>query len=301
LQGYGYGCAGASGDAVSTRGRWLVNGALLIVIGVLAAVAVWRPGTAPPPESYRLTGLAADEVDSIRIEHTGKPTVELVRQDRGWRLTAPFPARAAGHRIDNVLRLTSATSDTRFDAADHDLADFGLAPPATTVRLNNESFGFGANHPLESKRYVLHDGQVYLIASALLWSAEAGDFADPRLLEPGSKLTALRFADFSLRLQDGRWKREPEDPGLSADAITRFADDWRLAQALTVTPSQGGESQGAVEIDIIDPGGKPATVVFDILSRDNGLTLYRPDEQLEYHLAPGSSERLLSLAAPQPQ
>ncbi|WP_411293350.1 hypothetical protein, partial [Thiohalomonas denitrificans] len=80
--------------------RTLVNLGLLILVGILAALAAWEPGKQAPPDSERLTPLNPADIHQVRIERAGRATVAAQRGEDGeWRLTEPRGLPANGYRF----------------------------------------------------------------------------------------------------------------------------------------------------------------------------------------------------------
>jgi len=279
------------------KNRWLLNIVLAALFGALVLVAVYKPGSkneaVPPP----LTTLSVEGVTQLRLRRPKQPEVILEKQDGDWRLTAPRRARANGFRVSDLTRLATAPVKTRFAAKPEELGKYGLDRPVATVTLNDAEIRFGALHPLANEVYVLHAGQVQLVAASTLHGATAPveDLFSPNLLEDKVKITALRLPGFSLKQNDqGAWVRTPELKELESDRINRFVDEWRYARALSVAPARAAPARERVSITVAD-ADKTRTLVFGIVARKPELVLVRADERLEYHFPEDAAGRLLEL------
>lgn len=278
--------------------RWLLNLALLAVVVALGLFLWYRPAGESEPEAPPLTPLAPDAVQRIEIERPEQPPVRLVRAEGAWRLTAPVAARVDTFAVDSLLTLTEAPADRPVKTGGGDLAPFGLDRPAVTVRLDDAEVRFGTAHPIENERYILYESGVYLVPARFYDYASVSytDFIDTRLLAPGRELVALELPGFTLTLEDGTWRREPEIEALSSDRINAFVNDWRHARALNVQKYAGDPVQERLTLTVAAPDGEPSALTIGILARSPELVLYRPDEGLQYHFPEAMGERLLSIS-----
>ena len=279
------------------KNRWLLNLALVLLVGALGLVATFRPGANKGPEPQTLTTLAADSVQRIRLQRPRQPDVVLEKTGDRWRLQAPRAARANTFRINELTQLASAPVTTRFLAPPDGLGKYGLDKPLATVFLNDAEIRFGAMHPLNNELYVLHAGQVQLVPASALRAASTPleDLLSPALLDDKAKLLALRLPGFSLKQNDqGAWIRNPELKELASDRVNRFVDEWRYARALAIAAYTGKPARERIAI-VVDDDGRPRTLEFGVLARKPELVLVRLDEQLEYHFPDDAVTRLLDL------
>ena len=136
---------------------------LAATLAVLLVADFWPSGRTPYPP---LTSLAEEVIDHVRIERDDRLQIALQRQDGGWQLSHPEPAKASTERVQQLLAVLRAPVFYDFPA-DDDLDRFGLAEPSLLLRLSSPSgewhIGFGDREPNQSGRYVLVDGQVRVI------------------------------------------------------------------------------------------------------------------------------------------
>lgn len=285
-----------AGRLSGLRRRWLLNAVLLGVIGALAWLALQRAGQEQETPGPPLTVLAADAISQIRIERPEHETIALEKSGGEWTLTAPVRARANPFNIDSLLRLAAAPAETRFAAAGHDLAKFGLAQPQARVRLASDEILFGSLHPLHSQIYVLLKNEIALIPGHYLASAlyPYTNFIDSRLFEADRRISAIKLADFSLVRQNGVWQKQPPDKKLTSDRINDFAAEWQNARALTVEKYVGKEILDRIEITSAR-ADKSDRLILGILAYKPDFVLLRPDENLEYHFTEDTGKRLLNL------
>lgn len=279
------------------KNRWLLNIALALLVGILALLAIYQPGTKRAPEGVPLTSLAPQDVQQIRLLRPKQAPMVFEKTGESWRLTAPRAARANDVRINELVQLAGTRVPTRFPAAPAELGKYGLDNPLATLFLNDREIRFGGMHPLESQLYVWHDGQVLLVPAATLRavSAPLNDFLNPGVLEDKTKPMAFRFPGFSLKQNEqGAWVRTPELKELASDAINRFVDEWRYARALSVAPYSGKPVKERITLTLAD-GDKTRTLELAVLAREPEFVVYRQDEGLEYHFAADIGARLMQI------
>ncbi len=66
-------------------------------------------------------------------------------------------------RIEQLLRICTTPSLRRFPAPPGRLTEFGLAPAALQLRLNDRELMFGATDPIHGWRYIRMGDQIHLI------------------------------------------------------------------------------------------------------------------------------------------
>ena len=272
------------------KSRILLNLALAALVAVLA-VLVWLKPRPAVPQEFRLSALASASIDRIIIEKPGQPAIMLQRNPAGWRLTAPFPARAEGTAVERLLEILAAASRQRFPATD--LGRFQLDPPLLRLTLNEQTFRFGTQNTLTGEVYVATNGGVHLVAPSHLAHALKipADFAAHAFLAEEEKLAGFESAKLKLsRNGEGKWSASPARPDWSQDDINRWADEWRNASSLVTQPYDGTPAQESFTLHLAN--GK--LIPCKILRREPELVLLREDEKLQYHFPAGIGKRLLS-------
>jgi hypothetical protein len=279
------------------KNRWLLNIGLILLIGVLALLVLYKPGTRNAAEGTALTALTADDIRRIRLLRPKQPEIVLEKSGEDWRLTAPRKTRANGFRVNELLRLTGTPVSTRFPATPAELGKYGLDRPLATLFLNDAEIRFGGMHPLDNRLYVLYDGQVQLIPTSVLRavSAPLNDFLSTSLLEDKARPLAFKFPAFGLKQNEqGAWVRTPELKNLGSDQVNRFVDEWLHARALSAAPYAGKPVKERVAITLAD-GDKQRTIEFGVLAYKPEFILYRRDEHLEYSFPEETGARLMQL------
>lgn len=272
------------------KSRILLNLALAALVIVLALLVWLKPKPVVQTE-FKLSTLASASVNRIAIENPGQPEIVLQRNLAGWRLTAPFQARAEGATVGRLLEILAATSLQRLPATDP--GRFQLDQPLLRLTLNDQEFSFGMQNTLTGEVYVATNGGVHLVAPSYLAHAMkmSADFAARAFLAEEEKLTGLEFSDLKLSQNgDGKWSVSPARPNWSQDDINRWTDEWRHASSLVTQPYDGTPPQESFTLRL-DTG---KLIPCKILRREPELVILREDEKLQYHFPVGVGKRLLS-------
>ncbi|MCR4300890.1 MAG: DUF4340 domain-containing protein [Sulfuricaulis sp.] len=285
--------AGPSG----LRRRWLLNGGLLALIGVLAWLAAHRAGQEKDIAGPPLTPLAAETVSQVRIERPGQPAIVLEKTGKDWALAKPLPARANRFNVESLLRIVAAPGDTRLTANAGELVKFGLDKPQSRLWLDNQEIAFGSLHPLNNRIYVLYNNEVVLIPGHHLGPVlyPYTNFIDSRLFEENRKLTSIRLPDFTLSLENGAWQKNPPDSKLTSDQMNDFSAEWQNARALGVEKYSGKTVLDRI-VFTSARDDKNQKLALGILAYKPSFVLHRPDENLEYHFTEETGKRLLKLS-----
>ena len=166
-------------------GRWLINGALailLVALGLLIRAELQRAHIVPT-----LTDLAAADLYRVEIDRTGEPTITLIQTAIGWRLEAPFQVDADNGRVTQLLGLLEAPVERSFPAQSVDLRELGLSPARLRLRLDGRELQFGGTDPVGQRRYVASEELVQLIQDRFhhLLIAPPIHYVSPQLVPRG--------------------------------------------------------------------------------------------------------------------
>jgi len=275
------------------RHRWILNLALVALVGTLM-ILIWRqPGRPPAPEPMSAT--IARDIQRILIRQPRLPNIEFVRDPDRWKMVKPVRARVNVRVLDQLLRLPSAPV-LAVPAAGSSLAGYGLDPPRARVTMNGLKIDIGSLHPIKGQIYVRSAGRVVLVPathaapSAYPWNR----YVDHRLLAPAEILHALQLPGFRLRRLNGDWQRQPVDRSLSSDRINGFVKEWQHATALAVDRLSRKPAGGRIVLELTG-GSRPRRLVLEIVSRHPEFVLRRRDEGLEYHFPEDIGKRLTTL------
>lgn len=283
------------------RSRAILNWVLLGGAVILAAVVYFLPAQKDrPPPPPLITGMTPEKIEHIHIKRTGKPDIDLVRDHRQWRLTAPLHAAANGFRADALASVVEADSERRFSAVGEDLSKFGLDPPRARLQLDHVTVSFGDRDPIGGRRYVQVGDVIHLIPDYYYQNitAETPDFVSLSPLPEGAEPLSFTLRGLSLRRDDsGHWTQVTGARHAAAQAVDDFVHRWRQAQALEVTRYTPSDSHDTVTVGL--GRGRPA-LVFDIIAKQPELVLGRRDIGVAYHLPASQVQKLLTLS-PAPQ
>jgi hypothetical protein len=274
------------------RWSWL-NLALIIAVCALALFAYYKPAKTEP--EHKLSALKAADATSIKIEIAGNPPFALARTIAGWTLTAPLAARADGVQVQRLLEILDATAKDRFPATG--LARYDLNEPPVRVTINQQTFGFGAINQMSREQYVLTQDGIYPVSLRYGTLVPKGfyDVVSRQIFAPDEAPTAFRFSDFAVEQRDGKWQLTPA-ADLSADDVTRWVDQWRLASALGVLPASSRKPLSAIKVRL-----KNGTeIALNILQREPELIVARSDQPFEFQLPGEAAKRLLAPPAAEP-
>ena len=259
---------------------------LLVLIGLLAAaivllLRVGRQSETPAPsagDAALLRAFTEATVRAIDLDCDGA-RVSLARADGpAWRIVSPFAADADPRRVREVL---SALQDARakkvVSEKGSNLAGFGLAPAACTVRLDLGSAGpsltlrVGRTSPVSTERYAAApDGRVVLTEGSLFSTVSRGAeaFREKRLI-PAAAEEMTRIV---LSRPDGRM------------ALAKIGDQWQVESPRRDTASSyacESLARAIAALEIEDAGGVPPP------------TEARPERRIEIRVAARGIERPL--------
>lgn len=287
---------------MSLQSRNRLNLALLAAVGILAALAWFRPGTQPALPGQPLSSVSAAGAHEIRINPADQPSLVFQKDGAEWRMTEPFALPADDYQLQTLLETLDGARAEPVTGAGTELAAYGLDKPLLRLRVDGRDYLFGGEQPVSRARYLLAEGKLW-VADDELFSRAAHDaywWLDKRLLPAGARVVALQLPRATLsRGKDGRWRLAPADDRISADAIQGLVDRWQETRAMSVEPLDKLPAEGEVAVAL---AGVAEPLRFVILKDPDYLVLARPDLKLEYQLDPALRSSLLDLtrSAPAP-
>jgi hypothetical protein len=238
---------------VSLRGLLVLIGLLAAAIVVLVRVGT-HPGTAAqaPADAALVRAFTESEVHAIELDCGGAPVALARTSAAGWRLAKPFEAEADPRKVHEVI---SALQDARAhkvvaEKAD-DVASFGLAPAACTVKVDLGSaepamtLRLGRTSPVGTERYAAAaDGKVVLTDGALFGTVSRGAdaFRERRLIPvAGDEMTRIVLSRPDGRLALSKigeaWQVEsPRRDAASLNACTNLARAIAALEAADAGP-----------------------------------------------------------------
>ena len=274
---------------------WL---SLALLSAVVAALGLWvylKPA-ANDANTHALSALQVKDVKRLRIERLAatpaspQSTIELERNDSGWRLAAPLAARADTTQVERVLGILEARSAARYAAAD--LARYGLDQPQARLTIDGQVFTYGAINEMTREQYVHASDTVYAVpvARTSTLPRDADALLARTLFSPGEIPVRFELPGVAATLDNGVWKVSPDPHEASADERNAWVDSWRNAMAMRAIRHDGAAVRGEVRVTLKD--GR--TLELGIVRREPELVLVRVDEGVQFHLFAAHAKRLLS-------
>jgi hypothetical protein len=275
---------------------WVSLAALFVTVVVLGAWVYYKPAPGSA-DSHALSALKSKDVKRVRLERvdttqpsTSAAAIVLERHNDDWRMTAPIAARAETFQIERLLSILEARASARYPA--NDLARYGLDKPFATVRIEDQTFDYGAINRTTREQYVRTGNAVYLVALAYSTSLprNADALLARQVLAASEVPVRFELADFSVSLHDGTWTVTPASNEMSADERNAWVDAWRHASAIRAAHNPNRAARADIRVELKD--GR--TIAIDILRREPELVLLRRDEGIEYHFFGDSGRPLIS-------
>jgi len=276
--------------------RLILNFILLLVIVTLVLIAYFQPGVEKPVASVPLLIIAPADINRIGIMPAAKQGIIFEKEGADWRIIDPINARANKFRIESMLQLARTSIHKQYNVTQSDLEKFKLAEPLGVIQLNGIKIAFGDSESINSRRYVMIDGKVYLITDNYFHylHIDLASYIDTLLLPPQSRIVAIELPDLTIKAADAdRWSVSPEHPELPADAVQILLDEWRDVQALRVSRYQGDKAQGKIRITL---DNQSTPLDFQILAREPEFILGHEDTGMRYHFSDGQARRLMQLS-----
>jgi hypothetical protein len=283
--------------------RTLLNLVLLIIALGLALLAWFKPGVQPVDAPRPITtAIAPEQTASITVERLNRDPLSFSKRNGRWFLLADNrELPAADFQVHALLRLLEATATRDYPAGSLDLASLGLQPPQARVAMDEVDFRFGTTDALNNQRYVQVGDTVYLINDQYqhLINADWPNFISRQLLEGRGAITRLELPDMTLAYaDDGHWRLEPDQQGVSADARQALIENWQNATALLTRRYADVAGDGTVTLHTRD---SDQPLVLRIVSRSPDLVLARADWGIQYQLPGSEADSLFTLPQPAPE
>jgi hypothetical protein len=283
------------------KNRWLLNLAMLCLVGGLVAFLYLRPQqTAEQSASYEISTYKLSEFNAISVEYPTKAAVAFEKVNGFWRLSAPTNMRADQASVQRILSIIAAKSKDKITSTN--LEKFGLTNPELKLKLfrdknNVEEFTFGTHNPVTDEQYVAHRNAVYLVSNAYAEAAATQliELIDKSPLKPTEKVAGFDFShleqwqDTKLKVEmvEGKWKASIAAAKPQQNEMNEWLDfSWmhNAAKSVEVYTPDPKITYPSFEIKLTD-GSK---VHFDKIQESPDLQLARPDEGLIYNF-PGDS------------
>lgn len=268
-------------------------GLAVAVLGLGAAVYFGQKKEEKGPP---LTPITAAALEHVTLEHPGAPTVKLERQNGHWKIIEPVKADVDPFEVNAFIDLAKLEVKKSLELNAVSLKDLGLEPPAYTVTLNDQKLAFGAQEPIEARRYIQANGKVALVddppAEAL--DADYSDLVSRALLPTGAEIQSIALPGLKIaKSADAKsWALTPDNPDASSDARQKLIDAWRNATSMwnAALPKDGAKGDD-VAVTLKDG----SVIKFVVTARDPQFVIARPDLGVSYTLSKQLVDEMLKL------
>jgi hypothetical protein len=286
--------------------RALLNLALILLLGILVAIAVLEPGRdEETPEGQPLTTLQREDIDHLIITRSGLEPLALQRDGKRWFIDGEPRLPANPTRVEALLSLAGARPTASYPRNQAELTKFGLgAQKAIGVQLNDTQLLVGGSDPIKHRRYILTGDTMHLVQDTFSFHLMSGatDWINTELLPAGGEIIGLQLPGITLTQSDrGGWAGEGIAEGVSSDRIQAFVDGWRYAQAQAVLPmtdANANNDSGEAVVVILRDQLQPIEMQLQQVGSETYLT--RSDWKIRYHLSTWQVESLLQAPQPEP-
>lgn len=260
-----------------------LNLIMLATIVGLVAFLYFRPQSQNAQE-YPIATHSMEAVQNLRIIRH-KNEIVLKRSNDRWDMTEPVQVRGDENKINEVLKILTASSYQRFPLTD--LGRFSLNQPNIQLYIDNKYFGFGGFAPTTNQQYVATDDYVYLVSPryAMTLPVSATDLISPLLIAPHAIPTQFKLNHLTIESQNGHWQRiaQNSEETLNEKAMKHWIQLWRTlrASALTLNQKFGTDF---IETDFIHIRLQDAQEInLKVLQNETELVLLLVSEGIGYH------------------
>ena len=267
--------------------RWLLNYALLLLIGGLAAVAFFFDRGDEPAAVSGISQLRPGDVERIELS-TG---LIIEKVDAAWRIAAPVDWPADDTSVERLLGILKLKADA-LDPGTADLAALGFQPPAAEWRFNDSRLRFGTTNNIGERRYVMIESRLYLLPDVHLAFAAQGlaGFAARSLLPGQDDITALSLPGLDIYRDDSGALKS--SPARTPQQLQQVIEAWRTQDATPVRAYPGGAAGDRVEARL----ASGSTLEFHLLASEPEIVIANPAIGLQYHFAGALRDDLLAAA-----
>lgn len=158
--------------------RLFLNAFLLFVVVMLTWFVLTRnQEQADSPETLYDESMG-DDVTQVVIHVAGHDDLYLENRgeegNRQWKITRPIQQDADKSKVRVLFTLLTDPVSSSYDAADMDLAKYGLDKENLSVSFNGVKLVLGDLNQVSQTRYVLKGDRIYLIAETVSGLIEMG-------------------------------------------------------------------------------------------------------------------------------
>ncbi|MEY4684664.1 MAG: hypothetical protein RLZ25_1123 [Pseudomonadota bacterium] len=276
------------------RGRWRVNISLFMVVLVLGALAVIRPGK--KDEAVKSPLLAIDNASLKTLTLQNGEHIEFERKDGSWRMVQPFAAAVNQARIDQLLAIASINPAAEYPLPEPRLREgYGLSEPFAKLNLAGADLEFGGTAPLDHRRYVRNGEKLYLLDDNFSHqlTSKATDFVDKKLIPEDASIRDLILPGLRIsKSGEGTWTSIPPLP---TEQLQDLIMQWSTSRAIEVR-------RGAPKVlgERIELQTSTGPIRFSIFQKKPELILGREDLDLVFVMTAETGRSLLNQPAAVP-
>jgi hypothetical protein len=271
--------------------RWILNYLLFVLIILFTWIGIKYPiDPAQRPASNVLTSIKPADVNRIRIE-TADGMTELSRVQNRWMLNQPIDWYANNITAERLASLAAFEYQSKLPSNQIDLSTLGLTLPRAVVSLNTQSIAFGATNQIGNRRYLLTEGEIYLISDLHYPIINLGlpALVDERLLPAGLEITRLTLPGLDMHLGQQGWSTA--DPSPNSEQLAQLVNRWQRSEASAIKPYQ----PGLTPLFRIGAETVRGSVDFFVLSIKPEIIIANPALGLQYHFPDHQYYELLAL------
>ena len=259
--------------------RIWINIFLLVVIISLSTTIFFKKDKIND-EFIILSNIDPNNIEKIEIQRKALDTLSFNKKEGEWYIDLPFKFRANPNRIESILSLLKTESYKKLKLDEVDIAQFDLRDPRVILTLNNYEFSFGTTNPIDQKRYILFDQEIYLtndfLFPQLMVSFEF--FLETKLLPDNINITSIKFPEYEIQKNENKWTSTKKDH--NKEKIKDLVSKWKKATALSINKYEKKDNEGIISI-LRSSGEK---INFAIIETEPYLILAREDIGIQYNM-----------------
>jgi hypothetical protein len=279
--------------------RWLVNGLLILVIGIAVLMGYQDRVQSPGEAKNSLTALKPADVTRLKIQLPGNNPVELRKSTELWFIESPFQWPAHNTTLKIITGIASSEFDSSIEVGNIDLAALGLRDPQVIVTLDDTRILFGTTNNIGERRYLMTGSKIYLLADVHLPFILQGipGLIDRRLLPPSIPLKTINLGTERLTRDDaGNWQSSLASE-IPVARLNQLVHQWQTLEAPSVKMFQPTGLPLRKIIAGLEDGSE---IKFLLMSIYPELVIARPDLDVQYHFGEKQHQQLFEFVNEKP-
>lgn len=265
---------------------WINIFLLVVIISLSATIFLSKDKTSD--EFIILSKIDPNNIEKIKIQRKALDTLSFNKKEGKWYIDLPFKFKANPNRIESILNLLTTKSYKKLKLDEVDIAQFDLREPRVILTLNNYEFSFGTTNPIDQKRYILFDQEIYLtndfLFPQLMVSFEF--FLETKLLPDNINITSIKFPEYEIQKNENKWTSTKKDH--NKEKIKDLVSKWEKAIALSVNQYEKKDNEGI--ISILNSSGE--RINFAIIETEPYLILAREDIGIQYNMGSDNTHNM---------